>query len=369
MTLRPALVKATTATWYAGGVSASPGQQKGGPALSQGVPGGACSRGVLPRRRGAAPACSSPCFVPTCLQRRVPAVHEGEVLRLVRPVGLVDAKGERRRGRLVHQAQYVQPRHVGGVQHRPSLLLREKAGHAEHAVRDLGSLVLLPNRLQLPQQRRQQLLRPERLRLAQVLHVHQGHALRAVLDLEAERGDVGSQLGIAVALANQPLQLADRVLRLHARLLAGGDANEALRGDRQQGASASEGGRGSNTFRTPHSSSAAHSRRRRRRRATCARPGSRVAPRLTCLLAKFTMDGVSRLDSLFSTTSMPLRRARPTTLVALPTSMPSTLMAVSLRGELATSCATRCKLAKIGGSGRKLPPLVLLSSRGPLAMP
>ena len=43
------------------------------------------------------------------------------------------------------------------------------------------------------------------------------------------------------------------------------------------------------------------------------------------------MDGVSRLLSLFSTTSMPLRRARPTTLVALPTSMPSTLMAVSGR--------------------------------------
>ena len=47
------------------------------------------------------------------------------------------------------------------------------------------------------------------------------------------------------------------------------------------------------------------------------------AERRTCL-PKFTIEGVSRLDSVLRTTSMPLRRARATTLLALPKSIPTT---------------------------------------------
>ena len=48
------------------------------------------------------------------------------------------------------------------------------------------------------------------------------------------------------------------------------------------------------------------------------------AERRTCLAPKFTIEGVSRLDSVLRTTSMPLRRARATTLLALPKSIPTT---------------------------------------------
>jgi hypothetical protein len=62
-------------------------------------------------------------------------------------------------------------------------------------------------------------------------------------------------------------------------------------------------------------------------RARACRRYDRLSRPHTCLAAKFTMDGVSRLLSLFSTTSMPLRLASATTDVALPTSIPSTDMA------------------------------------------
>ena len=59
------------------------------------------------------------------------------------------------------------------------------------------------------------------------------------------------------------------------------------------------------------------------------------------------MDGVSRLLSLLSTTSMPLRRARPTTLVAFPTSMPSTDMGAA-RGPKSEWTKTQHKSAVSG---------------------
>ena len=46
----------------------------------------------------------------------------------------------------------------------------------------------------------------------------------------------------------------------------------------------------------------------------------------TCFSPKFTIEGVSRLDSPFNTTSMPLRRASAMTLLALPKSRPTTLI-------------------------------------------
>mmetsp|Transcript_14967 Transcript_14967/g.64135 ORF Transcript_14967/g.64135 Transcript_14967/m.64135 type:complete len:686 (+) Transcript_14967:466-2523(+) len=55
-------------------------------------------------------------------------------------------------------------------------------------------------------------------------------------------------------------------------------------------------------------------------------------PMKRCLTPKLTMDGVSRLDSVFSTTSMPLRRARATTLLALPKSRPTTDILLFLDG-------------------------------------
>ena len=56
--------------------------------------------------------------------------------------------------------------------------------------------------------------------------------------------------------------------------------------------------------------------------------GGRRARGRTCLTPKFTMEGVSRLDSVLSTTSMPLRRARATTLLELPKSRPTTDMTI-----------------------------------------
>ena len=61
--------------------------------------------------------------------------------------------------------------------------------------------------------------------------------------------------------------------------------------------------------------------------ADAAGGGGRARGR-TCLTPKFTMEGVSRLDSVLSTTSMPLRRARATTLLALPKSRPTTDMTI-----------------------------------------
>ena len=45
---------------------------------------------------------------------------------------------------------------------------------------------------------------------------------------------------------------------------------------------------------------------------------------LTCFSPKFTIEGVSRLDSVFNTTSIPLRLANATTLLELPKSRPTT---------------------------------------------
>jgi|TARA_B100000405_G_scaffold91695_1_gene63770 hypothetical protein len=50
------------------------------------------------------------------------------------------------------------------------------------------------------------------------------------------------------------------------------------------------------------------------------------ARKRTCLSPKLTIAGVSRLDSVFSTTSMPLRLASATTELTLPKSRPTTLI-------------------------------------------
>ncbi len=240
----------------------------------------------------------------------------------LRQVRLVDAVRQRRGGRLVNQAQHVQAGDRRAVQHRAALLLGEEAGDGEDAVRDLGALVLLADGLQLAQQRRQQLLGAKSLLLAHVLHAHHGHLARAVRDSEVEGGRVRHQLRVAGALAEQTLQLPDGVLGLHADFLARRDADEALR----------HATRGSGTLSAQRRAATA----RQRASAPQKRPPLRRPFRPhTCLAAKFTMDGVSRLLSLFSTTSMPLRRASATTDVALPTSMPSTDMAAYGAAEIA----------------------------------
>ena len=67
----------------------------------------------------------------------------------------------------------------------------------------------------------------------------------------------------------------------------------------------------------------------------------------TCLTPKLTMDGVSRFDSVFSTTSMPLRRARATTLLELPKSRPTTdILLFSTAGELQERSAFRSRRAR-----------------------
>ena len=250
------------------------------------------------------------CARRTRLQGGVSGVDEGVVLRLVRPVRLIDSEGEGSCRRLVEEAKHVEPRDVRRVQHRPALLLCKEARDREDAVGNLGSLVLLSDVLQLPKQRRQQLLRAEGFRLAQVLHTHDGHALGAILHCEAEAGRIRRQLQVAVALAQQPLELPDRVLGLHAHLLASGHADEAL-----QEAHRGEGDSKSKTFR-----------RRSARQALAQRSCRTDVAARTCLEEKLTMLGVSRLLSLLSTTSIPFLRANPTTEVLFPTSMPSTLI-------------------------------------------
>ena len=65
----------------------------------------------------------------------------------------------------------------------------------------------------------------------------------------------------------------------------------------------------------------------------------RLSSSRTCFSPKFTMHGVSRLDSSFNTTSIPFLRAKATTLFADPKSNPTTLIERHTRRRLTTTTA------------------------------
>ena len=137
---------------------------------------------------------------------------------------LVQTVGERRRRRLVDDAEHFQPRDLAGVLGRLTLRVVEVRGHGDDRLRDLFAQIRLRVGLQL-------------------LQDHRGNFRRRIdvvadLDVRVAVGGFDDLVGDHVALtrtfrilaAHQPLDRKDRVLGVGHRLTLGGLPDQPLAG-------------------------------------------------------------------------------------------------------------------------------------------
>lgn len=161
------------------------------------------------------------------LQGGVADVDEGDVERgRLWQVRLEDAPVERDRRGLVHEAQALEAREGGGVEHGEALRLGEVHRHGERAVRDGAALVRLGNVLEVLEEARHDLLRRELARLAEKGHVDEAPAVGALGDLEHKVLDVLLHVWVGELAADEALDLHDGVLDVH------GEAGGALDADK-----------------------------------------------------------------------------------------------------------------------------------------
>mmetsp|Transcript_5489 Transcript_5489/g.12781 ORF Transcript_5489/g.12781 Transcript_5489/m.12781 type:complete len:252 (-) Transcript_5489:5-760(-) len=155
------------------------------------------------------------------LGRAVSHVEEEHVLRRSRVVRQLQRLGQtpaqRRRRRLVHQAQDIQPCNGGSVEDSPSLCISEPARHGDDAVRRRSLVVRLGCVHEVDEKHPQKLLRCVRLHLALapvllILKMHEDGAVVALRDLEGKLGNVCLQVSIGPAPPDQTLQLCRSVL-------------------------------------------------------------------------------------------------------------------------------------------------------------
>ena len=150
-----------------------------------------------------------------------PAAEVEDEDRLVAAL-LVEPVGERRRGRLVDDAQHVQAGDLAGVLRRLALGVVEVGGDGDHRVADRLAEIGLGVRLQLLQDHRADLRR--RILLAPGLDAHV--LVRALLDLVRDDGHL---LGDLVELPpHEPLDREDRVLGVRDLLTPCRSADEPL---------------------------------------------------------------------------------------------------------------------------------------------
>ena len=141
---------------------------------------------------------------------------------------LVEAVRDRRSGRLVDDAQHVQPADAASVLGGGTLGVVEVSRHGDDGRGDVRPEERLRDLLHLGEDHGADLLREEVLLLALVLNADRrpvaillDNAKRKVLHVRL-RGRVGE------ATPDQPLRVEDRVLRVHRRLVLGGVADHAL---------------------------------------------------------------------------------------------------------------------------------------------
>ena len=150
------------------------------------------------------------------------AVDEGDVRLLVGGhVGLVDAVRERRRRRVVHQAQAVEARDLGRVEHRVALGVREVGRDGDDDVGDGGPLVALGDLLHALEEHRHRALGRDHDLLVVVVH-RDHHAPRLLLHTVRDELRLALDLLRVELLAHDGLHAGDGVLEV------GGDAGERL---------------------------------------------------------------------------------------------------------------------------------------------
>ena len=146
-----------------------------------------------------------------------------EVVDRDRFVGLlVEAVGQRRRGRLVDDAQHVETGDLAGVLGRLALRVVEVRGHRDHRVGDLLAEIVLRRLLQLLQDHRGDLRR----RVLLAAHLDPRVAVAAAHHAIRHARDLGADL--AELAAHEPLDREHRVLGIGHRLALGDLADEPL---------------------------------------------------------------------------------------------------------------------------------------------
>ena len=139
-------------------------------------------------------------------------------------LGLVEAEGERRRGRLVDDALDVEAGDAAGVLGRLALGVVEVRRHGDHRVGDLLAEVVLGGLLHLAQDLGRDLLRRELL----AAHLDPGVAVVGGDDLVGHQADVLLHFLLGELAADQALHRVDRVLGVGHRLALGRGADQDL---------------------------------------------------------------------------------------------------------------------------------------------
>ena len=154
------------------------------------------------------------------VERAAAEVEDGDdLLRL-----LVQAVGERGGGRLVDDAQHLQPGDGAGVLRRLALAVVEVGGDGDHGLRHRVAEVGLRVRLQLLQDHGGDLGG----RVALLAHRHLDVAVGRLRDLVREQLGVALDRFVVELAAHQPLDRIDGVLRVRHRLPFGDGADEPL---------------------------------------------------------------------------------------------------------------------------------------------
>ena len=139
---------------------------------------------------------------------------------------LVQAVGERGRGRLVDDAQHVEAGDLAGVLGRLALAVVEVGGNGDHRLLDLLAEIVLGGLLHLLQDEGGNLLRAVLL----ALRLDPGVAVGALDDLVGHHALVLLGDRVVVAPADQPLDGEQGVLRIGHRLALGRLADQPLAG-------------------------------------------------------------------------------------------------------------------------------------------